>query len=230
MKRLLVAILAAIFVFGGHVMVQAQAKKEQPYLKAAIQRITEINARSEEIRKAREHVGRCRAEIDFWRHPVEKAPVQAVVSATVAAAPPIEKPPVVAVPATKPPVVVTPPPSKLPAVAAQVPVKEKSKAVDQAKVQAPAKLQKPPVAASSPPPTQTAKSASVKVYAMKVPLKEDATIRGVFYRKNEPLWAIIRETKEGKIVDKDGKLASVPELAKAPPRDAILVPFKAPEL
>ena len=195
------AILVAAFVLGGHVV--AVKAEEQPYLKAALQNLAEIHARAEEIRKAREYVGRCRADVDQCRPSiVERAPV-----------------PVAPMPVVKPPIVAAP--------------VEKPKPVEQVKVQAPpVKPQQPPAVSL---PTQTAKPAEaaqngVKVYAMKVPLEKDTQIKGVLYKKGEPLWAVIRETKDGRIVDKDGKLASGPELAKAPPRNAILVPFKAPQL
>jgi len=233
MKRLLMAILAAAFVLGGNAV--AAKADEQSYLKAALQSLAEIHARSLEIQKAREYVGRCRADVDRCRPRVERVPAAAPAPAPlpVAIAPPVAAP----IPAPKPlPPASAPLVMKTQVAVAPVPVKEKPKAVEQAKTQGPAKPQQSqPAATSSPLPAQTTKPAEevqigVKVYAMKVPLLKDTTIRGVFYKKDEPLWAIIRENKSGRVIDQNGKPTNDPELAKAPPRNAILVPFKAPQL
>jgi hypothetical protein len=237
MKRLSVAILAAAFVLGSHV---ARAE-EQSHLKLVLQNLAEIHAKQATIEEAREYVGRCRADIDRCRPFVEKTPAMAPAALPVASVPPVAA----AQPVVKPPAVV-PPVSKPPVVAASVPVKEKPKAVEQAKAQAPpVKPQQPqPPAVPLPSPTQAAKpvgmvQSGLKVSALKIPTDRggvtvkgtvNGEIKSVKYNKGEEAWALIYETKDGKIVDKDGKPTSVPELVSAPPRGAAIVPPINPQI
>jgi|GEM_PF-6275089 len=219
MKRLLVTILVfgAALCFGGYV---AQAE-EQHFMADGEQKILEIKAKAAII-EAEGYVNRVRPfwseDESFPRTPVP-APLSVASSpqprprATVA---PVASSPVLPVPTarleqSKPPVAIVPPAAKPPVVAASV-EKPKPKAVEQAKVQASAKPQD-----------------NVKVCAMKIPLEEDTQIKGVLYKKGQPLWALIRE-KDGRVVDKNGRPTSEPELVSAPPRGAILVPFKAPQI
>lgn len=226
MKKGLLAILVfgAALCFGGYV---AQAE-EQHFMLDGDRIIAEIQAQAAII-EAHGYVNRCRAVVGpFWSED-ESFPRTSVPAPLPVASSP--RPRATVAPVASSPVLPSPPIAKPPVVAAPV---EKPKVVEQAKVQAPVKPPQSSIA-PSPSPTQTVKPAGtvqddVKVCAMKVPLEKDTQIKGVLYRKGQPLWAIIRENNDGRIVDKDGRPTSDPELVSAPPRGAILVPFKTPQI